>query len=344
MKIIFSTYLPISLISGGPRVQVLQTAKELNKLKVTVKFFDQWAKNDFMKVDLVHLFAANIGTYHIAKILHQQKIPFVISPIVYSQRSNPLIRTATNLTYLIKKIKPGFYTDFQITKDICDWSKIVLPNTSDELDLINNGLSIDKMKLILIPNGVEDKFLKGSKTFFKKKFNLNNFLLNVGHIGPERKNIYRLINALKRTTHKLVIIGKISKDSSGDKCLKIANENPNILLIDGIDHDSPLLSSAYSSCSAFLLPSLFETPGIAALEAGLAGAPIVITEKGGTKDYFQNFAQYVNPYSKQSILNGIENSLREKKTDSLQKHIRNNFLWSSVAEKTLKAYKQALKY
>jgi len=43
-----------------------------------------------------------------------------------------------------------------------------------------------------------------------------------------------------------------------------------------------MLASAYAACDVFVLPSMFETPGIAALEAGLAGAKIVITKYGGT--------------------------------------------------------------
>lgn len=342
MKVIFSTYLPVSLISGGPRVQLFQTAAELRKQNVSVSFFNQWNLKNFLKADLVHLFAANIGTYHLARILHQQNIPFVVSPIIFSQRSNNFIKLATKSTNFIKKIKPGFFSDFQITEDICNWALHSLPNTTDEYKLLNNGLNISKNKLTVIPNGVEKKFLTGSKTLFKNKYKVDNFILNVGHIGPERKNVLRLINAIKGTKYKLVVIGKISKDSSGGKCVVEANKNKNIILLDGIEHDSPLLRSAYASCKVFALPSLFETPGIAALEAALAGANIVITDKGGTKDYFNNFAEFVNPHSETSILSGIEKSFSKPKTTELQKHIQNNFLWSVVAKKTLAVYKKVL--
>ncbi len=34
-----------------------------------------------------------------------------------------------------------------------------------------------------------------------------------------------------------------------------------------LDHDDPLLASAYAAARVFALPSWFETPGLAALEA-----------------------------------------------------------------------------
>ncbi|MDA0987336.1 MAG: glycosyltransferase [Bacteroidetes bacterium] len=339
MKILFSTYLPVTMLSGGPKVQISQTSIELKKLGVDVKYFDQWKTTNLKEFDLVHLFAANIGTYHFARILKQQNIPFVVSPIIFSQRNNFTIKLSNIFTNTIKNIKPGFYSDFQIAEDICNWSKHILPNTSDELLLVQKGLNIPSDKITLIPNGVESKFLNGNKNLFKKKYKIENFLLNVGHIGPERKNIYRLLKAIENTNHKLVIIGRISKDSSGEKCTNLAKNNRNVLLIDSINHDSQLLQSAYSSCSAFVLPSLFETPGIAALEAALSGAPIVITEKGGTRDYFQNFAHYVNPLSTKNILGGINSALSGKQNDELKNHIKNNFLWSHVAKKTMDVYK-----
>ena len=46
------------------------------------------------------------------------------------------------------------------------------------------------------------------------------------------------------------------------------------------------LASAYAAARVFALPSWFETPGLAALEAGLAGCAVAITPYGSTRDYF----------------------------------------------------------
>ena len=44
-----------------------------------------------------------------------------------------------------------------------------------------------------------------------------------------------------------------------------------------LDHHDPLLASAYAAARVFALPSWFETPGLAALEAALAGCSVAIT-------------------------------------------------------------------
>jgi glycosyltransferase involved in cell wall biosynthesis len=103
-----------------------------------------------------------------------------------------------------------------------------------------------------------------------------------------------------------------------------------------------MLASAYAASDVFALPSLFETPGIAALEAALAGSKIVITPHGGTREYFGTMAHYVDPHSVVSIRNGILAALNENRSDRLMHHIKQEFLWSKVAEKTLAVYKRIL--
>ena len=124
----------------------------------------------------------------------------------------------------------------------------------------------------------------------------------MGHIGPARKNVLGLIRALRTIDHPAVIIGKII-GKEGEQCLKEAAENKNILIIPGLENESEMLASAYAACDVFALPSLFETPGIAALEAALAGSKIVITPHGGTREYFGTMAHYVDPHSVDSIRN-----------------------------------------
>lgn len=340
MKITFACYESVSLIHGGPRIQILQTKTELEKLGVDVSLMNPWdniGKND---IGAVHLFSANVGTFHLASIFNQQNIPFVSSSIFFTRHSPALIRNTIYANAILKKFKTGIWTNYEFTRQICDWSKAVLPNTNDESVLLHRGLGIDSKKIHVVPNGVEARFEHGDPSLFKKKYGLENFILNVGHIGPVRKNVLNLIRALRKIDHPAVIIGKISATDDGSRCVEEAKKSKNILLIPGLDNDSDMLASAYAACDVFTLPSMFETPGIAALEAGLAGAKIVITPYGGTKDYFGAMATYVDPYSVESVANGIRDALNQKKNDALKERIKKEFLWSKVAEKTLSVYKQ----
>ncbi|MBP6672810.1 MAG: glycosyltransferase family 4 protein, partial [Bacteroidetes bacterium] len=293
--------------------------------------------------DLVHLFSANLGTFHLASVLNNFSIPFVASSIFFTQHSASYIRNILAFSRTLKKFKSGLWTNYDYTQQICQWSKAVLPNTVDEGKLIEEGMNISGKKIRVVPNGVEPRFEFGDPSLFKKKYGIENFILNVGHIGPARKNVLQLIRALKLIDHPAVIIGKVSDTPDGKRCIEEARQSKNITIIEGLANDSEMLASAYAASSVFALPSLFETPGIAALEAALAGSRIVITPHGGTKDYFGTMAEYVEPDSVESIRSGIIRALNAPRTSALQNHVKQEFLWSNVAKKTLAVYQSVLK-
>ncbi len=342
MKITFACYESLSIIHGGPRVQILQTKAELEKLGVEVSLLNPWEYFDKNKISAAHLFSANLATFHLAMTFRQYDIPFVTSSIFYSRQPPAAIRATLAANKILKKFKAGIWTNYEFSRQVCSLSKAVLPNTTEEKRLVIEGLKIDADKVTVVPNGVEARFKNGNPSLFKKKYGLENFILTVGHIGPERKNVLRLIHALHHINHPSVIIAKITDSPYSRQCVEEAKKSKNITLIPGLDNDSEMLASAYAACDVFALPSQFETPGIAALEAGLAGAKIVITPVGGTKDYFVDMAKYVDPYSVESIRSGIVDALNAQKNSQLQDHIEREFLWNRVAEKTLHVYKNAL--
>jgi len=226
--------------------------------------------------------------------------------------------------------------------DICSWANAILPNTYKEAQLLEDGFNIPKNKITIITNGVDERFYYADKSAFVEKYGIDNFILNVGHIGPERKNVLRLIRALEDIDASAVIIGRIENNANGRACLEEAKRNPRLLVLDSIPNDSELLASAYAASDVFVLPSLFETPGIATLEAALAGAKIVITKNGGTEEYFGDYAEYVDPTSIEDIKRCIMAAQKKTKTNELRHHIKNEFLWDTVARKTLKVYEQVL--
>ncbi|MFI5251579.1 MAG: glycosyltransferase family 4 protein [Bacteroidota bacterium] len=343
MRICFVTYPSVMLLKGGPRTQIFQTKIALEKLGAQVVLFDAWEDAPLKSFDFVHLFGANIGSYHLAREIHKLGIPMVVSPIFFSRHAALFIRSVLGAERIFRTIARGTWMDFGLLRDICNWSKAVLPNTTRERNLLAQGIGIPSEKLFVIPNGVEERFYAATPDLFNNTYKSKDFILNVGHIGPERKNVYRLIHALQKINAPAFIIGRIEDTAEGRRCLEEAKKSKNITILDSLPHDSELLASAYAACDVFALPSQFETPGIAALEAGLAGAKIVITKNGGTQEYFGENADYVEPTSWELIHHGITTALNKKKNPALRDHIKKFFLWSGVGEITMEVYKSVIK-
>ena len=342
MNVTVAGYQAVSILHGGPSTQIRNTAKHLGKQGVEVRYFDPWTPFKKGDTDLVHIFAANIGTYHLAREIHALGVPLVVSPIVYSLHSAAFVRRSLRWGRLLQRAGKGIWFDYGITADVCAWAARVLPNTVAEGKLVSDGMGVDPSRISVVPNGVDERFYTADPTPFIERYGVRDFILNVGHTGHARKNVLSLIRALAGIDHPAVIIGRFIAGAYGEACRAEAAKHRHILLIDGLDNASEMLASAYAACDTFVLPSLFETPGIAALEAALAGAKVVITPYGGTKEYFGDFAEYVEPSSVEAIRAGITVALGRVKGTQLREHVRKNFLWQTVAAKTAEAYRKVL--
>ena len=342
MRVLFVTNQAVALHHGGVRTQLLQTKAALEQLGATVTLFEMWKDWDASQYDLVHIFSANIATYHFARALRVRNIPFVVSPVFYTRRTNRIVRSVITADRLLNTFMRGLWTDYGLIAEMCGWANAVLPNTSEEFSLLTQAMDIPSSQVIITPNGVEERFAKAPAELFERQYGLKDFILYVGNIGPARKNVSQLLLALEKIEHPAVIIGSSDQSPTALQCLKRAKNNPRLLVVDQLSHDSMLLASAYAACKVFALPSLYETPGLAALEAGLAGANIVITPYGGTKDYFLDDADYVEPASTADIERGIRHALQKQRTPALAERIKNQYFWQKVGEKTKKVYELVL--
>jgi glycosyltransferase involved in cell wall biosynthesis len=265
MKVFLATYQSVMMLKGGPRTQVLETKAALEKLGVDVQLFDMWQSLKKGDCDILHIFGSGISTYHFAREVSKLGIKLVVSPIFFSRHSPQYIKRALWFDKTILKKIRGVWTDYGFVSEMCKWANAVLPNTKKEAELIELGLGVQKEKIYVVPNGVNERFLNADPSLFVKTYGISNFILNVGHIGPGRKNVLRLVRALNTIDKPAAIIGRMEAGKELDAIRKEAGKH--ILLLDNIPNNSDMLASAYAACNVFVLPSLFETPGIAALEA-----------------------------------------------------------------------------
>ena len=344
MRILLASNPTVMLNKGGPSYVIKEMKKELINLGVNCDYFDYW--DDHLKLgkdDVVHIFIASVGTYSLAVNLYQYGAKYVVTPIFYSNHSAEIIKTYKRVESLARPILKRSYSDYHFTKSVCDRAEYVFPNTKKEAAIIANGLGVNPAKISVIPNGVEKRFANADESLWVKKYGYKDFVLYVGHLGAKRKNGLNIIKSLAKVDNKAVIIANVLDTEEGRACRELIEKSSNITLIEWMKHDDPLLESAYAACKTFILPTHYETPGIAAMEAALAGANVVITPYGGTEEYFKDMALYANPFSVEDIIKKTEQSLNQAANDKLKVHISENYLWKNIAESTLKFYEKVVK-
>ncbi|MBT6994008.1 MAG: hypothetical protein HN952_03530, partial [Candidatus Cloacimonetes bacterium] len=183
MRIFFTSYQAINLMRGGVTFKVQFLKKALENRGVDIQLLDSW-NMDFQlgKNDLVHMFNANVGTYHMAKSLQNYGAKYVINPIFYNRHPNWKIQSYLNAENIARKFLKGILSEFQMTKDICNGAEKILPNTIAEGDILANGIGVNPQKIEVVHNGVEKRFANADAKLFYEKYGLKNFVLSVTHI------------------------------------------------------------------------------------------------------------------------------------------------------------------
>ena len=162
------------------------------------------------------------------------------------------------------------------------------------------------------------------------------YILSVGNI-EKRKNqnaILKVLNKFEKLNY--VNIGNTRDEKYLKEFMGKKNKFYNIKYIK----NKKILRSAYEESELFILPSECETPSISALEAGAVGKKVIITEIGSTREYFKNYAKYINPYDTNSIYSELKKGLTSKNNYKLKFHIAKNFYAEAQMSKLLQIYKK----
>jgi glycosyltransferase involved in cell wall biosynthesis len=186
---------------------------------------------------------------------------------------------------------------------------------------------------VSIPYGVDESFKVGNGNYIKEKFGIKEYILCVGRIHHQ-KNQLSLMKAMAKESIPIILVGSINDMKYFRECMMIKKENTLILQ----DVNRETLKSIYKGAKVHVLPSWIEYPGLASLEAGIAGCKVVSTEIGSTKEIFSQYVDYCDPSSIDSIYHAVMSALHKKPTPDLRNHIEDNYTWSKIASKVVEVY------
>ncbi len=344
MRVLFNVYPSAFQNPGGGEVQLLKTKEYLLKKGVDVKLFDQW-HDSLGQCDIFHTFGSVKDSLSIQQAAKHSGARTALSTIcwydlrsafcTYTDLRGRAMSMARHFAKLFLPLTPS------MRKSLMHVSDILFPNSQMEAEQLTRYFHVPKEKIFVVPNGVDERFAHADPSLFTKEYGLENFILFVGRIEP-RKNQLAFVRAMRDTAQTIVFLGGALPDYEGYYALCKQEASPNMYFLDSVGHDDPLLASAYAACNTFALPSWFETPGLSALEAAMAGAKVVITEGGSTKEYFQDFVQYVKPNNARDIRQKTLDAFQRPKDGKLKDFVRQQYSWERVADATFEGYRRLM--
>jgi glycosyltransferase involved in cell wall biosynthesis len=262
----------------------------------------------------------------------------------------------------ILRIPVTISTEHNINSDEKPWKNIlkrISGRIIDEVVAVSNAVKNDIVsrynipmeKISVIRNGVNiDKFLKLTKNLPTNKFGKSNQTLVFGTMGrltPQKgqailieawKSVRPGVNCLIAGTGPLaeVLTEKIKKEGLENK----------IKLVGSVDAPAFL-----NSLDAFVFPSLWEGLGLALLEAGLIGLPIIASKISAITEIIDKDTGWLvpsgDPEALAAKINWLADNFNETtvalKTNQLRKKIIADFDIKGMAAKYQATYQKLLK-
>lgn len=209
---------------------------------------------------------------------------------------------------------------------------LIISHCRGEKELIEQNYGTD-LKFSIIPYGTDISLSKEKDSYIKSKLGFDEFVLCVGRISRQ-KNQISLIRALSKENIPIVLVGSINDRDYYKQCIHEGKER--VVILDDIKTGQ--LDTIYNGARVHVLPSWIEYPGLASLEAGIAGCNVVSTEVGSTKEVFQDYVNYCNPNDMDSIYHQTMKAFETPHSEEFKNFIIENYLWTKAAAKIKNIY------
>jgi glycosyltransferase involved in cell wall biosynthesis len=263
---------------GGLQVQVRETVSALNHLdaSMSAELVDP-ARQKLADYDVIHVFSAFNGNFRVVESAVELGVPVVLSPLVsptWNRNAGFRARVADRLAGRICSY--NLQTSYAQTKRALQLADLVIALGEAERDAIVSGFLTERTKIRVFPNGISRQFFTAKGELFRHRTGLvGPFVLVVGTVSPY-KNQLGLAKALEGCELPLVMIGPVSREDHD--YLQELLKSPWVRWLGSLDHEDPLLASAYAAASVVALPSQGEIFPLSVIESLAAGTPVVMSQ------------------------------------------------------------------
>jgi glycosyltransferase involved in cell wall biosynthesis len=331
-------------IEGGHKTQVFQTARALRAAGVEVAIGDVGLVRS-SGADVVHYF----GDPRPLLAAGRPAGRFVVSPVYFPAwfeigpqqlRGGHRAWATAQLRHRLRSLKrPGLrrrqWAEVDARIHALAEADVIVTQSRAETRLLEADAGRSLPHARVAHNGVDPWFFEGSASKGRSIVGEEPFVLSVGRIEP-RKNQLTLARAMRAVPRRLILVGAILPGNEG--YLRACTDTlPSLVHLPHLDRS--VLPHVYAAADAHVLPSWYETTGLATLEALAAGAPCVAGLGPCVEDYFagDDGVRLNRPGDERGLHASILAALDQPRGQGRELAAR--FTWDRTARELLDAYR-----
>lgn len=342
MRVLLVPYPGTWQIEGGHRTQQFQTAAALRRRGVDVAIGDV-ALAGAGRFDLVHFFGDP------RPLLAHGRPPcrLVVSPVHFpswiergpipwrGEARHRALGRARHLVSGLRHRRARLHQRAELEERLAAVAAadLVIVNSHAEADLLRRDSRHPVPDLAVAYSGVDEQFFEGSAARGVEIAGVDGFVLCVGRVEPI-KNQLSLCRAMREVQRPLLLVGSVLP---GNEAYLAAcrRELPSLVHVPHLDR--VLLPHVYAAAACHVLPSWFETTGLATLEALAAGTPCVAGRSPCVEEYFAGHVELADPGDIRGLRAAIKSVVARGSRGDERDHAA-GFTWDRTAEELCHAY------
>jgi LPS sulfotransferase NodH/glycosyltransferase involved in cell wall biosynthesis len=334
---------------GGDTEVVINLKRALTRLGVRVDF--RPSPTTEVKYELVHIFNCDTPIAIESALLAK---PYVITPL-YEDTNRYYVRSLRAVSYFRDYLDAG---DRSLLEErlaslqreeerplamewkfaLCHAATICATGTL-EADTIRRQIP-EVAPVEIVPMGFNRPAqAEGvSPDLFIEHYGVRDFVLCVGRL-ESRKNQLLLLYSLQEDDIPIVFVNSDTVQPEYEALCKRFPRKGKTVFTGRVKPE--MLWSAYKAARVHALPSWYELPGLASLEAAWFGCSVVATDWGTLPDYLGDSVFYCSPYDPVSVREAVLKAL-EAPRNEIGRRLLEECRWENEAERLAHTYRRLL--
>ena len=258
---------------GGMRAQVRDTMDALARHSVRLSVL---GPRDELPAgcDVLHVFGTARAASHLVDDAVAMHMPVVLSPRVsagWNSANGTRARVADRV--LGNMTSWDFDTGYAQIRRALQAASLVVAQGEGERKAICTAFLIDAERVRVVPNGIARRFFDADPRLFRERLRIAGpFALVVGQVSAWNAQA-AIARVLARLALPLVVVGEArERDAIYERELRRMR---TVTCLGPLEHDDPLLASAYAAASVLIVPGQRAALPSVAYEALAAGTPVI---------------------------------------------------------------------
>jgi glycosyltransferase involved in cell wall biosynthesis len=228
---------------------------------------------------------------------------------------------------------PSLINDQMLKRHLKKFPRVICVSEYVKKDLDRRGFNPNRT--VAIPNGIEIPCAAPQAE--------EDFILFMGRL-VNTKGLEYLVKAMRSVDSKLIICGGGPLQDKLKRHIEKNNLSGKVELTGRVCEEKKC--ELLSSCKLFVMPSIFESYGIAVAEAMSYGKAIIATNVGGLPEVVKNAGLLCEPKNVESLAQAINRLLHEDELRSkmalISRTLATSYTWDSIQPRVQSEYESIM--